>query len=250
MSDLEFPQELAQKHLELNWTWSVQIATAGVVTMVLSFTTLLTATLGAPWFLVLPLTAGVIFSCIVTMVIIRSLEYVRYTLSVQLTEWQDNQVTQRKILMKSTPNINVKGRNNTVEVNTDHRVQTVENTRLVRYQTNVAHRSDTHIHLIDGVDQRDLEYYIEQIPLRGIGVRKWLHQELPSGRILTSPEEYRQLVAILVKAGIVKNRTERSAGTFTVTDPDEMKRVLGIDKITGFLTETSSDSTDQTGKTE
>jgi len=118
-----------------------------------------------------------------------------------------------------TNNIAVKGRGNVVAVGNTP-TQTQEVIRLVPFKS--SHR------LIDGVDQNDLSAFIEGIFLRGHSQRAWMGQRLPSGRTITTFEEYDALIRPLLTAGVIVDRKERSAGKLAYASAQEVKEVLGL----------------------
>ena len=76
--------------------------------------------------------------------------------------------------------------------------------------------------------RKDLVYFIEKLPELGHTWRAWQGQQLPSGRTINDFGDYDKLIAPLVKAGIVAGRDERVKGELVITDPAEIKKLLGL----------------------
>lgn len=81
--------------------------------------------------------------------------------------------------------------------------------------------------MIDGVDVRDLTYFIELLPAKGGHQRRrWLGTTLPSGRKVDA-DYYESLVAPLVKCKAIVGRAPRVAGTLTCS-PQTIKERLQL----------------------
>jgi hypothetical protein len=78
------------------------------------------------------------------------------------------------------------------------------------------------------VAEQDLLFFIERALIAGHAKRIWLGQELPSGKLVSTFEDYNQLLAPLLKAGVIVGRSERSAGKFAIDDAQEIKGRLGL----------------------
>lgn len=81
--------------------------------------------------------------------------------------------------------------------------------------------------MIDGVDVRDLTYFIELLPAKGGHQRRrWLGTTLPSGRKVDA-DYYELLIAPLVKCHAIVGRAPRVAGTLTCS-PQTIKERLQL----------------------
>ena len=212
-----------REHLQITREWVILFAVVSLVLIVVTSVWGALAIAGAPLWLTLPFGAAFFVAVVATMVTIRTLEYSRYSLHAMLEEWRENQECARQcslIQANNITNVNVKGRNNTVSVNS---AQTVEDVRLIPI-----HGAQKSARLIDGVPEADLIFFCERVPLIGHSKRAWFGQALPSGRTVNTFEIYDQLVAPLIKAGLIEGRGERSAGRLTTADSGEIKRVLGL----------------------
>ena len=82
--------------------------------------------------------------------------------------------------------------------------------------------------LVDGVDERDLAKFIEVVCNTGrFTQRDWRNVDMPSGRVCDN-EYHALLIAPLVKAQVIVDRTERVAGRLVTRDAAQVKRVLGL----------------------
>lgn len=110
-----------------------------------------------------------------------------------------------------------------------------ENVRLIPLNTSTGRSYASDIgplkvqsrQMIDGVDVRDLTYFIELLPAKGGHQRRrWLGTSLPSGRKVDA-DYYESLVAPLVKCHAIVGRAPRVAGTLTCS-PQTIKERLQL----------------------
>lgn len=213
----------AREHLELTREWALMFAAIGALAMLFACGASLAATLSAPLLVLVPLLVGFGFAAVIALVVLRSLEYARHTLATILYEWQQNQETMREVartVAEQQTTVNVKGKSNIVSVNSG--APTVEQVRLVGVNVNTPRRA------LDGVDERDLLYFCERAVIAGHSKRVWLGQTLPSGKLVSTFQDYDQMIAPLLKAGLIVGRGERSAGKLVTDDAGELKRALGL----------------------
>lgn len=213
----------AHEHLHVTREWAKMFALIGAVAFGFALSLGAAASASAPIWLVLPLLVGFGFACVIALVVLRSLEYARHTLATILYEWQQNQETMREVartVAEQQTTVNVKGKSNIVSVNSG--APTVEQVRLVGVNVNAPRRA------LDGVDERDLIYFCERAVIAGHSKRVWLGQTLPSGKLVSTFADYDQMIAPLLKAGLIVGRGERSAGKLVTDDAGELKRALGL----------------------
>jgi len=217
----EFVIDAPQVEMRLLRDFALLMSVAGAASTVI-VGALLAAVIGAaPAWIALPLFVGFGFSAIVSIATVKTLVRVRSLVEAVLWEWRENQKAAREIAhitATQTTNVSVKGRSNIVSVNSQG--QGVENIRLVPVRGNTR--------LIDNVPECDLLHFVERALIAGHSKRVWLGAQLPSGKLVSTFEDYNQLVAPLVKANIIADRGERSAGHFTSSDAGEIKRLLGL----------------------
>lgn len=226
----QFPQltedltrDTHSEHVRLTRDWLVLFAMIGAGAVAIAAMLGAAVTLAAPLWVVLPLLVGFGFAAIIAMIALRTLEYARYCLQTRFSEWQANQGTARdvvKIQATQITNVQVKGRSNVVSVNSQG--QAVESVRLVPLA------SATPVRMIDGIAEQDLLHFIERALVIGHSKRAWLGAQLPSGRMVSTFEDYDQLVAPLVKCKVIDGRGERSAGHFTTDNAQEIAARLGL----------------------
>jgi hypothetical protein len=77
------------------------------------------------------------------------------------------------------------------------------------------------------VAENDLRWMVGELAARGVAWRKWVGATLPSGRELTTYEDYKPFVNLLEKCGALIDRGPRSAGRL-VMDAGEIGRRLGL----------------------
>lgn len=214
----------AREHLELVREWLKIFIPIGAGLGVIAGALGIAATsAGAVLWVVLPLLVAFVFAAVLGLVAISTLDRVRYALEQRLYQWEQNQVAAREVLKitaTQTTNVQVRGRSNVVSVNSTG--QAVESVRLVPTHTARPTR------FIDGVAEQDLLFFIERALIAGHAKRIWLGQELPSGKLVSTFEDYNQLIAPLLKAGVIVGRGERSAGKFATDDAQEIKGRLGL----------------------
>lgn len=219
----DLTQDTHSEHLQITRDWVLMFSVIGVVSIVLVTLAGFAATVSAPLWLVLPLLVGFGFACVLALVVLRALEYSRYTLQARFEEWRENQIAAREIAKMQAAQItqvSVKGRSNVVSVNSAG--AGVESVRLVGVNVNRPAR------MIDGVDERDLMYFCDRAPIIGHAKRAWLGATLPSGRTITTFEDYNQMIAPLLTAGLIVGRGERSAGKLVTGDANELRAALGL----------------------
>lgn len=220
----EMPHTTAQEHLNITRDW-LQMFGAMALASVLTVTALgLAATLSAPLWLVLPLLTLFTFAAIGGMIVLRSLEFARYSLHSRHEEWRENQDAGRRIAeiyALQYTSVNVKGKGNTVITNSPGQGQSADNFHLVSYRGPKAY--------LDNKPVNDLEFFIDQIPVRGFKKSAWMGVQLPSGQMVTHHKHWRALVDPLITAGIVT--IENTASHIQTTDPAEIKRALRLNEL-------------------
>lgn len=82
--------------------------------------------------------------------------------------------------------------------------------------------------LVDGVDERDLAYFIDEVcRTKDLRQRTWAGKDMPSG--LSCDNAYLSgLCKPLEKAGYIVGRSERVTGRLTSTDARQIKMDLGL----------------------
>lgn len=240
---LSEPQDAAhapKEHLEIARDWALLMGAVGIAAAVIA--SLLTAAYVAiaPAWIQAPLLVAASFAFVIAIGVLRALGYARQAIAIRLFEFQENQDALReiaRITATQVTSVNVKGRANVVSVNSSGG-QAVETVRLVPLVT------QTPLRLIDGVQEQDLLYFIQRILIEGWSKRTWLGRELPSGKLVSTFSDYDQIVAPLVKANIIADRGERSAGHLTTNDPGEILGRLGITAhVQGATDQTTKDVT-------
>jgi len=219
----DLTQDTHNEHLSVTRDWVMMFSAIGAASIVLVTLAGLAATVSAPLWLVLPLLVGFGFACVLGMVALRALEYARFCVQERFNQWTENQIAAREIAKMQAAQItqvSVKGRSNVVSVNSAG--AGVESVRLVGVNLNRPAR------MIEGVDERDLIFFCERAPVIGHVKRAWLGATLPSGKVVTTFEDYNQMIAPLLKAGCIVGRGERSAGKLVTGDVGELKRALGL----------------------
>ncbi len=219
----ESAQDTAHEHIEITRDWLLLFGAVTGVAVIFVLLAGVAATAAAPVWVVLPLLVAFGFAAIAAMITLRALEYARYTLGARFEEWRENQAAARevaRITATQITNVNVKGRQNVVTVGG----QTVANERILpvyisRYPVT---------RLIENVPSCDLAYFIDRMMIAGWSKRVWLGQTLPSGKLVSTFADYDQIIAPLVKANVIVERGERSAGKLTLTDANEIKARLGL----------------------
>jgi hypothetical protein len=219
----DLTQNTHNEHLSVTRDWVMLFGAIGAVAFVLVTALGLAATASAPMWLVLPLLVGFGFSCVLALVALRALEYARYSIHARLEQWVENQIAAREIAKMQAAQItqvSVKGRSNVVSVNSAG--AGVESVRLVGVNVNRPAR------MVDGVDERDLIFFCERVPVIGHTKRVWLGATLPSGKQVSTFQDYDALILPLLKAGVLVGRGERTAGKLVTYDASELKRALGL----------------------
>jgi len=218
----DLTQETHNEHLKVTRDWVMMFGAIGAVSIVLVAALGLAATVSAPLWLVLPLLVAFGFACVLALVVLRALEYARYCVQERFEQWVENQKAAREIARIQATQatmVSVKGRSNVVSVNSGSQV---ENTRLVGLNIHRPAR------FIEGVPECDLTHFLERAVIAGHSKRVWLGQTLPSGKVVTTFQDYDQMIAPLLKAGLIVGRGERSAGKLVTDDAGELKRALGL----------------------
>lgn len=219
----ELVQQVHREHLAIAKDFAKAFALVGGAAVIFTSSLAFAVSSNAPAWLVLSFFTAFGFAAIIALSIVRALVYARHTLTVLLYEWQQWQEHAREIARISAErltSVNVKGRSNVVAVNSAG--QAVENIRLVGLNVNRPTR------IVDGVDERDLVYFVERIFVRGHSKRAWLGEQLPSGKVVSTFADYNSLISPLIKAGLIVDRGERSAGKLITDNAGVMKRVLGL----------------------
>lgn len=177
----------------------------------------------APLWVLAPLIVAASGLAVIGLGVWRALGFARYALQSRVYQFEENQTALReiaKIAATQTTTVSVKGRQNVVSVNSNG--QAVESVRLVPLTT------ASPLRIIDGVQEQDLLYFVQRILLEGWAKRVWLGRELPSGKLVSTFGDYDQMIAPLLKAGVIVDRGERSAGRLTTDDAGEILGRLGI----------------------
>lgn len=232
----EMPHDTHREHLTITRDWLQMFGAVALANVLIVALVGIAASIAAPLWLVLPLLTIFTFAAIAGMIVLRSLEYARYSLHTRHEEWRENQATGRKIAeiyALQYTSVNVKGKGNTVITNSPGQGQSAENFHLVSYRGPTAYLNSKPVN--------DLEFFIDQIPVRGYKKSAWMGVQLPSGQVVTHHKHWRALVEPLITAGIVT--IENTASHIQTTDPAEIKRALRLDEL-GVVKEIAAPSTD------
>lgn len=216
--------DIAKEHITITREWVTLFVVSAAVTIVIASVWAGLAMAAAPLWVSLPFAAAFIIAAIALMVILRSLEYARYSLHGRFEEWRESQETIRQVLLiqaNSYTNVSVKGRQNVVNVNSG---QAVENIRLVQLRSGAGQSTRT----IEGVPECDVLFACDRFPVIGHSQRQWMAAELPSGQVIKTFQDYCKLLEPFLKAELIVDRRERSAGRLVSRDPNELKRALGL----------------------
>lgn len=208
-----------REHLAITISWLQMFGSVGIASVLITTALGIAATVAAPWWILLPLLTMFTFAAIGAMITLRSLEYARYALHQRFESWLDSQEAAREIAKAQAnqlANVQIKGSRNTVTVG-----PMTQDTRIIPLRMSGKH--------VEGVPVEDLAYFCTRAPIIGISKRAWLGQTLPSGRICNTWEIYDQMLQPMLKAGLIVDRAERSAGKLTTSDSAAMMRTLGIE---------------------
>lgn len=212
-----------REHLAITRDWLQMFGAVGLASVLIVTALGIAATVGAALWLTLPLLTLFIFALIAAMIVLRSLEFSRYSLHQRFESWLESQETAREIARiqaTQSVNVSVKGRQNVVSVNSG---QKVEDIRLIP-----VHGASATTRMLDGVPEQDLIFFAERAPIMGHSQRAWMGVELPSGNRIAKFDDYDKLLQPFMKAGLIVGRAERSAGKLVSGNPEDLKRALGL----------------------
>lgn len=211
------------EHLQIARDWAVMLGSVGLAAALVASLLSAAYVALAPLWVLAPLVVAACVLGVIALGVWRTLGFARYAIQSRLYQFESNQETLReiaKIAATTQTTVSVKGRQNVVSVNSTG--QAVESVRLVPLTTAQP------VRVIDGVQEQDLAYFIQRMMIAGWTARAWFGQTLPSGKQISTFDDYNLLMNPLLKAGVIVDRGNRSAGHLTTDDPSAILGRLGI----------------------